>query len=152
MLKDALLLPRPVRPNGPSILIGGNGEKRTLPLAARFADEWNAVSTSSDEVSRLNSILDGLLTEQGRNPSDVRRSLMTGCVFGRSEEQVKESSKVYGEHSVEELRDEGMIIGTGTQIAEQLAQLAETGIDRVMLQWLDLDDLDGLDALASAVL
>jgi hypothetical protein len=38
------------------------------------------------------------------------------------------------------------------QVSEQLARLAETGIDRVMLQWLDLDDLDGLEALATAVL
>jgi len=37
-LKDAILLPRPVRANGPSILIRGNGEKRTLPLAAHYAD------------------------------------------------------------------------------------------------------------------
>jgi len=77
---------------------------------------------------------------------------MTGCVFGKSEVQVKEASKVYGKHSVEELRDDGMIIGTGTQVSEQLAQLAETGIHRVMLQWLDLDNLNGLEALAKAVL
>jgi hypothetical protein len=37
-------------------------------------------------------------------------------------------------------------------VSEQLAGLAETGIDRVMLQWLDLDNLDGLEALAKAVL
>ena len=35
-LQDAVLLPRPAHPNRPPILIGGNGEKRTLPLAARF--------------------------------------------------------------------------------------------------------------------
>ena len=42
-LWEASLLPRPQRPGGPRILIGGNGEKRTLQLAARYADEWNAV-------------------------------------------------------------------------------------------------------------
>lgn len=90
--------------------------------------------------------------EQGRNLARVCRSLMTGCVFGKSEALVKAASKVYGKHSVEELRDEGMIIETGTQVSEQLAQLAETGIHRVMLQWLDLDNLNGLEALAKAVL
>jgi alkanesulfonate monooxygenase SsuD/methylene tetrahydromethanopterin reductase-like flavin-dependent oxidoreductase (luciferase family) len=156
-LQDALLLPRPARgtgrtTGGPPILIGGNGEKRTLPLAARYADEWNAVFATADEVRRLNSILDGLLEEGGRQASDVRRSLMTGCVFGKSAVQVKEKSKLYGDTSLDKLRNAGIIVGIGTQVPEQLAQLAETGLDRIMLQWLDLDDLDGLEALAKAVL
>ena len=169
-LKDAVMLPRPPSPRpavvrggranaltgqaaiGPPILIGGNGEKRTLPLTARYADEWNAVFTTADEVRRLNRILHGMLEEGGRNPGDVRRSLMTGCVFGYSDEKVNAASKVYGELTIEELREHGFIIGTGTQISEQLAQLAETNIDRVMLQWLDLDDLDGIEALAKTVL
>jgi alkanesulfonate monooxygenase SsuD/methylene tetrahydromethanopterin reductase-like flavin-dependent oxidoreductase (luciferase family) len=172
-LQEALMLPRPVRPPSPRpamvrggradaltgrtagrppILIGGNGEKRTLPLAAKYADEWNAVFTTADEVRRLNGILDGLLQEQGMNPADVRRSLMTGCVFGKSDAEVKEASNLYGDTTLEVLRQEGNIVGKGEQVSEQLAELAETGIDRVMLQWLDLDDLDGLEALAKAVL
>src|SRR5215207_11494208 len=35
-LEEAILLPRPQRPGGPSILIGGNGPTKTLPLAAQF--------------------------------------------------------------------------------------------------------------------
>ena len=151
-LQEAIMLPRPARPDGPPILIGGNGEKRTLPLAARFADEWNAVFTTADEVRRLSGVLDGMLEEQGRNPRDVRRSLMTGCLFGESDQMVKRVSSVYGDVTLEELRKQGFIIGTGSQVAEQLAQLAETNIDRVMLQWLDLDDIEGLEALAKAIL
>jgi len=151
-LQDALMLPRPARPGGPPILIGGNGEKRTLPLAARFADEWNAVFTIADEVRRLNIVLDGMLEDQGRKPGDVRRSLMTGCIFGQTDKKVKEVSAVYGDTTLSEIREEGFIIGTGSQFSEQLVQLAETNIDRVMLQWLDLDDLDGLEGLAKAVL
>lgn len=151
-LNDAVLLPRPERAGGPPILVGGNGETRTLPLAARFADEWNAVSAPADEIRRLNGILDSLLEEQGRKPGDVRRSLMTGCAFGTSEADVREASKLFGKTTPEELRQDGKIVGTSSQVAEQLAQLAETGLERVMLQWLDLDDLDGLEALAKAVL
>ena len=77
---------------------------------------------------------------------------MTGCIFGQSDAMVKEVSKVYGELTLEELREHGFIIGTGTQVSEQLSELAETDLDRVMLQWLDLDDLDGLEALAKFVL
>jgi len=151
-LDGAVMLPRPARAGGPPILIGGNGENRTLPLAAKFADEWNAVFTTADEVRRLNGALDGMLEEQGRNPADVRRSLMTGCLFGESEQKVKEVSSVYGNVTNEELRKSGFIIGTASQVSEQVAQVAETGIDRLMLQCLDLDDITGLEALAKAVL
>ena len=151
-LQDAILLPRPERHSGPPILIGGNGEKRTLPLVAHFADEWNANFTPTDEVRRLNRILDGMLEEGGRNPGDVRRSLMTGCVFGKTDAQVREGCKLYGDNTPKELREEGNVVGTGAQVAEQLSNLAEIGLDRVMLQWLDLDNLDGLEALAKAVL
>ncbi len=151
-LKNALLLPRPARQNGPPILIGGNGETRTLPLAARFADEWNAVFTTADEVRRLNGVLNGLLEERGRRPADVRRSLMTGCIFGRSDQEIRERSNLYGNSTPEELREEGNIVGTGAQVSEQLSSLAAIGLDRVMLQWLDLDHLDGLESLANAVL
>ena len=151
-LHEAILLPRPERHNGPPILIGGNGEKRTLPLVARFADEWNAVFTTANEVRRLNRVLDGMLEEGDRNPGEVRRSLMTGCVFGKTDAQVRERCKLYGDNTPEELREVGNIVGTGSQVTEQLAQLAETGIHRVMLQWLDLDGLDDLETLAKTVL
>ena len=42
-LRDALLMPRSPRPGGPPIVVGGNGLRRTLPLVARYADEWNGV-------------------------------------------------------------------------------------------------------------
>jgi F420-dependent oxidoreductase-like protein len=151
-LQGAVMLPRPARPGGPPILIGGNGEVRTLPLAARYASEWNAVFTTAEEVRRLNGVLDKLLEDEGRLPGDVRRSLMTGCVFGAWESKVGSVSQVFGDVTPEELIESGFVVGTGSQVKEQLAQFAETNIDRVMLQWLDLDDLDGLEALAKAVL
>lgn len=43
-LNEAILLPRPRRSGGPPIIVGGNGPRRTLPLAARYAEEWNASS------------------------------------------------------------------------------------------------------------
>jgi hypothetical protein len=61
-LQEAILLPRPARPGGPPILIGGNGARRTLPLAARYAAEWNASFTSAERFSELNALLDDLPT------------------------------------------------------------------------------------------
>jgi hypothetical protein len=45
-----------------------------------------------------------------------------------------------------------MVVGVGEEVAAQVGKLAEAGVQRVMLQWLDLDDIAGLEALAQAVL
>jgi F420-dependent oxidoreductase-like protein len=152
-VKEGIQLPRPSRPGGPPILIGGNGQRRTLPLVARFAAEWNAVYILPDEFSRLNAELDGLVQQYGREPAQVRRSMMTGCVFGRDRAEVerKVETRTQGKRTVQDLRQHGVIAGTPTEFREQLAILEQAGVQRAMLQWLDLDDLAGLEAMAGAI-
>lgn len=148
-LRDAIVLPRPRRPNGPPILIGGNGPLRTLPLAAHYADEWNAVYVPARRFAELSGRLDTLLAGRGRRPADVRRSLMTGLVFGRDDAEVQRNLRG---RAAATLRERGVVVGTGTAVADALDRLTEAGVQRVMLQWLDLDDLEGLEALARAVI
>ncbi len=150
-LQDAILLPRPKRPGGPPILIGGNGAERTLPLVARFADEWNAVFARPEDFMRLNRRLDELLKERGRQPQSVKRSMMTGCYFGKDTAEVEQRCRRHG-HSPEDLRQNGILVGTGDEICQQLDELKNAGVQRVMLQWLDLSDAAGIKALAKAVL
>jgi F420-dependent oxidoreductase-like protein len=148
-LHEAILLPRPQRPGGPPILIGGDGLRRTLPLVARYADEWNAVFITAARFIELNAQLDQLLRTQGREPRDVRRSLMTGLVFGLDEDEVQRRLRGW---NASELTERGLIVGTPAEVKRQVGRLAEVGLQRVMLQWLNLDDLVGLEALAKAVL
>lgn len=148
-LKEAILLPRPQRRGGPRMLIGGNGFQRTLPLAARYASEWNGLYLPPAEYARHTRHLDELLVAAGRPPSDVRRSLMTGCWFGK--DQAALARRLHGQ-SPAELRRRGLVVGTPAEVTDQLSRLAEAGVQRVMLQWLELDDLDGLTALAQQVL
>ena len=147
-LNDALLMPRSPRPGGPPIVIGGNGVRRTLPLVARFADEWNAVFITADEFVELNARLDGLVDEAGRMRDQVRRTLMTRVIFGRTEADV--DRKLDGE-----ARDQlpaAVLAGTADEIVDRLGRLSEAGVQRVMLQWLEVDDIDGLEAMAHSVL
>ena len=148
-LQDAALLPRPERPGGTRVLIGGNGMQKTLALTARYADEWNGVFVPAARYAELNAHLTGLLQAEGREPASVRRSLMTNVIFGRTDEEV--AAKL-GSRDRTALAERGVLVGTGAALQEQLAALAEAGAQRVMLQWLDLDDLDGLAAFAHAVL
>ena len=148
-LKEAVLLPRPQRPGGPPLLIGGNGVKHTLPLVAKYAAEWNAVYLPSAQFALRNVRLNELLAAAGRPLASVRRSMMTGLVFGRDESEVQRRLKG---RSATDLHERGVIVGLASEVVEQLGQLAQVGVQRVMLQWLELDDLDGLEALARDVL
>jgi F420-dependent oxidoreductase-like protein len=148
-LSDALLLPRPQRAGGPPIVIGGN--KGVLRLAARYADEWNVPFITPDDFRSLNSQLDSLLQEKGRQSSDVRRSVMTGLVFGRNDGEVRAKIGTR-DPSIDALWRRGLVVGTGAAVVEQVGQFAAAGVQCLMLQWLDLDDLDGLAALAQALL
>ena len=152
-LKEGILLPRPSRPGGPPILIGGNGVRRTLPLVVRYASEWNAVYLTADEFKKRNAELDELMRLQGREPVQVHRSMMTGCVIGRNRAEVdrKVEARTQGRRTSRELRQHGVIVGTPEEIPEQIASLEQAGVQRVMLQWLDLDDLAGLERLAKSI-
>jgi F420-dependent oxidoreductase-like protein len=150
-LHEALLLPRPQRPSGPPILVGGNGPKRTLPLTARFADVWNGVFITAERFAELNARLDRLLERHKRSPKDIRRTLMTGLVFGADDGALR-ARLDERDGTIASLQERGLIVGTPAAVVEQLGVLAEAGVERVMLQWLDLDDLEGLTALAKGVL
>lgn len=150
-LREATLLPRPLRPGGPRILIGGNGPRRATSLVARFAQEWNAVFLPPEQFKEANSRIDDALKKVDRDPSSVRRSMMTGCIFGHNEAALKQKVEARG-RTLEELQQRGAVAGSANEIKDQLQRLDENGLQRIMLQWLDLDDLKGLEALAKAVL
>ncbi len=148
-LQEATFLPRPQRPGGPAIVIGG--KRATLPLVVRYAVEWNVAFVTFDTVAQLSKQLDELLIEAGRKPGEIKRSYMSTAIFGRSEQEVRKKIASRGK-TVEELRAAGLFVGTAAEMVEQLGHLAEVGIQRVMLQWLDLDDIDNLEELAHGVL
>jgi len=56
-----------------------------------------------------------------------------------------------GKRSRDDLRKQGVVIGTAAEVMDQLGEYARVGVQRIMLQWLDLDDLDGLEAMAKSV-
>ncbi|MEM7115213.1 MAG: TIGR03560 family F420-dependent LLM class oxidoreductase [Chloroflexota bacterium] len=150
-MQEGILLPRPQRPGGPPILIGGNGPRRTLPLVAKYATEWNGVYIPPATYQERSQKLDELLVANGRSPSDVRRSLMTGLVFGKTEAEV-EAKLAPRNISPADARARGVAAGPANQIVEQIGEWEAAGVQRIMLQWIDLDDMDGLEALASGVL
>lgn len=150
-LKEAALYPRPSRTGRPPILIGGRGWNRTLPLTARYADEWNCGFRPPQVFDRLNRRLNELMEQEGRDPSEIRRSLANITVFGRDEQEVASKIEQRG-YSEEGIAEFGVIHGTASQIRDQIGEYEAVGVELILLQWLELEDVDGLEQLAKVLL
>jgi alkanesulfonate monooxygenase SsuD/methylene tetrahydromethanopterin reductase-like flavin-dependent oxidoreductase (luciferase family) len=74
--------------------------------------------------------------------------MMTGVRFGSTLAKLEE--KLAG-RSRDELRERGAIVGGPSEVREQIQEIGAAGVQRVMLQWLDLDDVQGIEALGRAV-
>jgi hypothetical protein len=77
--------------------------------------------------------------------------MMTGCAFGRDEIALHRKVNFYGK-TLQEVQQRGVVAGSVSAVKEQFQALEAAGLQRIMLQWLDLEDLESLEALAKAVL
>ncbi len=153
--------PKPAR-NPIPLLIGGKGRKRTLPLAAREAAEWNLSRLDADAFRELSGALDENCREIGRDPSDIKRSVMTPYIIGRDEDELRERAlklrevvaSLKGQDADEVLRTmrPRAFVGSPEEIAEQMREHAKLGVDLFMLQHFLLDDSDALELLAREVI
>lgn len=148
-LNNARLMPRFQDDNSPAIVIGGKGPKRTLPLVAKYADEWNGLGMNNETFRERNALLDELLQKEGRDPKSVRRSLMTGSIIAK--DQATLDADVDRE-KFDEMLGRGAVIGTPNEVVEILGKKQEAGIESIMLQWMDQDDIAGLELIAKEVL
>lgn len=147
-LKDAMLRPRSPKEQGSTIVIGGNGPKRTLPLVARYADEWNSLYLNNDAFRERSERLDQLLAEEGRLPRDVVRTQMTAGIVKRTDAEVNAETSEDDRAAIE---SQGVVIGTPNEVVDILGKKAEAGVQEVMLQWLDMDNIHDLELIASEV-
>jgi alkanesulfonate monooxygenase SsuD/methylene tetrahydromethanopterin reductase-like flavin-dependent oxidoreductase (luciferase family) len=153
--------PKPIR-NPIPLLLGGKGLKRTMPLVAREAAEWNYSRLDVDEFRNRRDVLDQLCRDIGRDPRTIKRSVMTSYIIGRDRsDQLERAAKVrevipslqpMTPEEVLENRKEAWLVGTPGQIGERIRELSKLGIDLFMLQHFLLDDADALELLGEEVL
>jgi F420-dependent oxidoreductase-like protein len=71
-LAETICAPQPIR--RPPILIGGDGEKKTLRLVAQYADVWNSTATDPDELKHKIEVLNRHCDTVGRDPGEIRKT------------------------------------------------------------------------------
>jgi F420-dependent oxidoreductase-like protein len=119
--KEAMAEPR-FRDHLP-LMIGGSGEKKTIPLAARHFDHLNLV-VGFDELARKVEVKNRVCEEIGRDPADLETSMLVTVMVDENAtpDVIPDEMK------------QRMVVGSADAVAEQLkAKVFDAGIDGVIM-------------------
>jgi F420-dependent oxidoreductase-like protein len=150
-------LPKPVQEPHPNLIVGGGGGRRSVTLAALWADEYNTVGPSLDECRRRQGAVSAACERAGRDM--LTFSIMTGCVVGRDESELDRRARAVMEVTgrsgsprawLESIADE-WVVGTVDQVIDRLAALKAVGVERVMLQHLAHADIEMISLIGERV-
>jgi F420-dependent oxidoreductase-like protein len=154
---EAINSPAPLRAGGPPIMIGGQGELRTLRLVAKYADMWNAPA-SFNEVPHKLEVLAAHCAEEGRDPASINKTVLGSLILAdtmeAAEHKRNEALALRGiewDRMTDEVRamvSSRFVIGDPDSVGEQVRNLLDMGLDGVTFN-MPADGWD-LDAVAFA--
>lgn len=122
-INDAPNQPAPVQSPIP-LLIGGSGEKRTMRIAARYADEWNAWTTP-DVLEHKVDVLHRHCADVGRDPSHIRVSTQALLFLSTDEGWLAEKRDSDAGRAA--------VVGNPDQVAEIIGRYGEAGADEFIV-------------------
>ena len=150
--------------NGIPMWIAGGGEKKTLRIAAEYADYTN-FSGMPEEFSAKSEILKAHCADVGREADEIVRSANFNVVIGRDEAEVQERLAWIRDHytgaglpeevvesTVKSFAD-GPLVGTPEQIVETLVDLQSRGMTYAITYFVEQAyDLSGVELFEQAVI
>ncbi len=149
-LVNSPALPKPAQRPHPPVIIGGWGKRRTPRLAARYADEFNVAFVQLDQTSEQFGRVRQACADAGRDASTLVLSAAQTVCCGESETSFAERAAAIGQDPAG-LRSGGLG-GSPAEIVDKLGRFAEAGASRAYLQFLDLNDLDQLELIATKIM
>jgi alkanesulfonate monooxygenase SsuD/methylene tetrahydromethanopterin reductase-like flavin-dependent oxidoreductase (luciferase family) len=153
-VRDMPIRPRAVQQPRPPIVVGGVGEKYTLPLVARYADVWNVPTYALGELEHKMAVLQSICADIGRDPSTIVMSVEAVMALAPDEQslpKVREiAEKRFGGPGFG--LKEGGLVGTAPMIVERLRQWQDMGFGQVVLLTHDRASDQTLEILASTVI
>jgi alkanesulfonate monooxygenase SsuD/methylene tetrahydromethanopterin reductase-like flavin-dependent oxidoreductase (luciferase family) len=148
----------PVPPGGRvPLIIGARGERRTLAIAAAHADEWNVTRVTFDDYAAKRGVLEARCAAAGRDPAAIARSLMVPVIVGRTGAELSarhaRARAIFPRVPEDEAswRAAGFLYGTPERVVVDLKRWESLGVQRIMLQMLDMEDDTAMDLLAREV-
>ncbi len=143
-VENVLNSPLPVQRPLP-IMVGGGGEKRTLRIAAKYADISHFFARDLETLDVKLKALRTHCRNVFRDYDSVRKGLGFGTILGDEGEVERKLARAAEERSttVETLRGRiGPLIGTPEKVAEALNTFVDRGVGLITLSFYNLDDMD----------
>jgi len=138
---EAIGYPRPLQSRVP-VLVGGSGERRTLRLAAQYADACNLFGEPDVLRHKINVLADHC-TDLGRDQTQIEITQLSNVlVAADSNDLVARLDQLGGTGRSTEQQIERMMAATASEHVDRFARIAEAGVDTVMVSLADVG-LDG---------
>lgn len=155
-LIDAPFMPKPVQKPHPPIMIGGIGEKRVLPLVARYAQMWNIPNLEPEKIAEKNKILEQACQKIGRNCAEIERSYLTPLYIKgdpAAAQSLLETLANLRKITVDEAR-KSILVGDPAAIRQQLQAYIDVGVTHfiINLRRPGLYDREGVRLFAKEVM
>ncbi|MGV0643287.1 LLM class flavin-dependent oxidoreductase [Mycolicibacterium sp. XJ879] len=151
-VRDFPVKPGPVR--RPPIVVGGVGEKYTLPLVARYADVWNVPTYALGELPHKTSVLRSICDEVGRDFSTIVLSVEVVMALAPDDASLPAvrqlAEKRFGLPAFG--LKEGGLVGTPPAVVDRLRELQELGFGQIVLFTHDRGSDETLELLAAEVI
>jgi F420-dependent oxidoreductase-like protein len=128
---DARNVPRPVRPGGPPIMIGGSGERRTLRLVAQYADLCN-VTGGPETLTHKLDVLRAHCADVGRDPAEITTTRLGTLVLTPDRDETARVQSFLGGLMGGDDFDEQFTIGEADDVVPQVEALVATGVDTLI--------------------
>jgi F420-dependent oxidoreductase-like protein len=142
-LHQARCVPKPVQPELP-IWVGGGGERRTLRIAAKYADGWNVAFVDPDTFTRKRKVLHEHCDAVGRDPTNLLTAVNVGLAW--TEDSLRQQ---FG--GLADLVRPGVLTGSDAEVIDRIGQYVDGGADQVNLALRAPFDEDALDRFAVAL-
>lgn len=152
-------LPKAQQEPHPPLILGGRAGPRAAALAARWADEYDVTSGDPADIRAARDRLAGSCAAIGRDPDSLRLSLMTGAVVGADRRELERRAAALMERegepgdvgeAIEAWRSD-RIVGVVDEVLARLAEYAQAGVRRVLLQHLVHEDLEMLELIGTEI-
>ena len=143
VLTDAKNEPRPVQPRLP-IWIGGGGEKRTLRIAAQYANAWNIPFVAPDEFARKRAILHQHCEAVGRDPAEISCAVNVGLSWNEADFESQ-----FG--NLRMAVRPGVLMGSDDEVLARIGEYVTAGADQLNIAVRAPWDPEGLERLAAAL-
>jgi F420-dependent oxidoreductase-like protein len=161
-VRDAVNSPAPLTPGGPPLLIGGQGERKTLRLMAQHAEMANLIA-SYDDLPRKLDVLAGHCADAGRRVEDINTTALISLIVGSTTAEAEERRDAWlaqrGQPRWADLDErtratiEGRVVcGDADRVAERCQAFLDLGLDGLVVNLpANGTDLKAV-ALAGAIL